>query len=74
MHQESNILKLIDELLDNTYTPSKVTFFIIHDPVCREICAASFRDRIVHHFLHTLLYPIVDKQFIADSYAARTGK
>lgn len=74
MHQETNILNLAEELLSNTYTPSKVNFFIIHDPVCREICAAAFRDRIVHHLLHEILYRIVDKQFIADSYAARCGK
>lgn len=74
MHQEKNIFDLTDELLNNTYTPSKVTFFVIHDPVCREICAASFRDRIVHHLLHTFLYPIVENYFIADSYAARTDK
>lgn len=74
MHQETEILTLAEELLNNTYKPSKVTFFIIHDPVCREICAAAFRDRIVHHLLHAVLYPIVDKQFITDSYAARSGK
>jgi RNA-directed DNA polymerase len=71
MHQENNILTLADKLLSNTYIPSTATFFIIHDPVCREICAAAFRDRIVHHLLHNMLYPIVDRQFIADSYAAR---
>jgi hypothetical protein len=42
--------------------------------VKREIIAADFRDRVVHHFLYNRIYPIFDKKFIYDSYSCRVGK
>lgn len=74
MHEETLLHKLYEELIHNTYQPSPSTFFVIHDPVQREICAAAFRDRIVHHLIHTYLSPLCDPRFIADSYGARCGK
>jgi len=48
--------------------------FIIHDPVQREVFAASFRDRIVHHLLFGYLNPLFEPLFIEDSYSCRVGK
>ncbi len=48
--------------------------FIIHDPVQREVFAASFRDRIIHHYLYNQLEPVLDPAFIYDSYSCRKGK
>jgi len=48
--------------------------FIIRDPVIREVFAASFRDRIVHHLLYNWLMPIFEPTFIYDSYSCREGK
>lgn len=48
--------------------------FIIKDPVLREVFAASFRDRIVHHLLYNWLMPIFEPTFIYDSYSCREGK
>ena len=48
--------------------------FIIRDPVLREVFAASFRDRIVHHLLYNWLMPIFEPTFIYDSYSCREGK
>lgn len=74
MHEETLLHELYEELIQNTYQPSMSTFFIIHDPVQREICAAAFRDRIVHHLIHYYIDPLCDPRFIADSYGARCGK
>lgn len=46
----------------------------MNQPVKREIFAASFRDRIVHHILIRRLNPYFEKYFINDSYACREGK
>ncbi len=48
--------------------------FVIKDPVYREVFAASFRDRIVHHLLYNWLSPIFERYFIYDSYSCREGK
>jgi hypothetical protein len=42
--------------------------------VKREIFAADFRDRVVHHWLINKLNPLFEHLFIQDSYACRLGK
>ena len=71
---ESNLLKLARELLNRTYKPSPSICFIIKKPVKREVIAADFRDRVVHHLLCSWLFPIFEKQFIYDSYSCRKNK
>lgn len=48
--------------------------FVVDKPVIREIFAADFRDRIVHHLIFNKLNPLFEKTFIHDSYACRIGK
>lgn len=74
MNYESKLLALYEELLNNNYTISPSTAFIITDPVQREVFAAHFRDRIVHHLIYNYLYELFDRQFIYDSYSCRVGK
>ena len=50
------------------------TCFIIEDSVKREIFAADFRDRVVHHLVYNYIMPIFERTFIADSYSCRKGK
>lgn len=71
---EENILALWQELCSGTYKPEPSTVFIVEKPVVREIFAASFRDRIVHHLLLKYLNPLFEKYFIYDSYSCRMGK
>ncbi|MDR2540893.1 MAG: hypothetical protein LBD11_03820 [Candidatus Peribacteria bacterium] len=73
-HWEDNLRQLHHELLTGTYQIRPSTCFIIRDPVQREVFAADFRDRIVHHLLYNYLAPIYEKQFIYDSYSCRVGK
>ena len=47
-----NLLHLKQSIWDRTYKPSRGTAHIIHNPVIREIFAAPFRDRVVHHFIY----------------------
>ncbi|MFA4907159.1 MAG: reverse transcriptase domain-containing protein [archaeon] len=73
-HFESNIFKLFDEIIEQKYQPKPSICFIVDKPVKREIFAADFFDRIVHHFIFNCISPIVEKTFINDSYSCRIGK
>lgn len=69
-----NLTTLYDEILERTYRPERSMCFIIRDPVQREVFAASFRDRIIHHYLYNQLEPVFEPAFIYDSYSCRKGK
>lgn len=71
---EANLVTLWNEINDGTYQPGKSIAFIVNKPVKREIFAADFRDRIVHHLIISKLNPHFEALFIFDSYACRTGK
>lgn len=69
-----NLILLYAEVRDRTYRPERSMCFIIKDPVQREVFAASFRDRIIHHYLYNQLEPVFEPAFIYDSYSCRKGK
>ena len=69
-----NLCHLRDSLLSSTYHPGRGVAFIIHDPVMREIVAAPFRDRVVHHFIFNVVADWWDRRFSYDSYSCRKGK
>ncbi len=71
---ESKLIQLLEDINTNNYHPGKSIAFIVNRPVKREIFAADFRDRIVHHLIINKLNPIFEKDFIRDSYACRVGK
>lgn len=71
---ENNIIALRDELNSSTWHPGRSIAFVIDKPVKREIFAADFRDRVVHHWLINQLNPLFEKAFIHDSYASRKGR
>ncbi len=66
---ENNLAQLCDELLSRTYKPRPSTCFIITDPKKREVFAADFRDRIVHHLYYNYTHQIYERTFIHDSYS-----
>lgn len=74
VNYESNIIQLREDIINNRYTIWPSTCFLIADPVVREIFAADFRDRVVHHLLYNYLYSLYDKYFIYDSYSCRIWK
>jgi len=74
MRQELNLLELLDALQSHTYQPARSVCFIATKPKLREIFAADFRDRIVHHLLVSYLEPDWERIFIYDSYACRKNK
>lgn len=71
---EPELLTLQQELRVKTYSPGSYIQFTIHDPKKRTICAAPFRDRVVHHAICSVLEPWFERFFISHSYACRKGK
>jgi len=71
---EKNLVELWTDIVTGVYEPQPSTVFIVEEPVVREIFAASFRDRIVHHLVIGKLNHVFEKCFIYDSYSCRKGK
>lgn len=68
-YYERNLVSLRNAILSRKYKPGPCKCFIIHDPKMREILAALFRDRVVHHLLFNYIYKFLEMQFIRDSYS-----
>ena len=69
-----NLINLEYELKNRTYAPDKSICFLAHSPKLREIFAADFKDRIVHHLLVNKLEEFYEKKFIYDVYNNRKNK
>ena len=71
---ESELLKLEQELKNHTYCPGRSICFVITEPKPREVFAADFRDRVIHHLLVDYLEPTWERKFIHHSYSCRQNK
>jgi len=71
---EDNIFQLHEDLKNKSYTHSSYASFYVTDPKLRHIHKACVRDRVLHHAMFRVLYPIFDRNFIYDSYSCRLGK
>lgn len=71
---EAELLALQAELRAHTYRPGRSICFVTDGAKPREVFAADFRDRIVHHLLVHHLERVFEPRFIDDSYACRVGK
>lgn len=74
MNDIENICRLKDAIMMREYRPSRGVAFIVHDPVTREVFAAPFIDRIVHHFLFKFAAKWWEPRLIPASYSCRKGK
>ena len=69
-----HLSQLHQEILSGKYRPMPSHCFIVTQPKPREIFAAHFRDRVVHHLVVSQLEPFWEKSFIHSSFACRKGK
>ncbi|MHC8342472.1 RNA-directed DNA polymerase [Pseudomonas sp. RT6P73] len=74
MDLECNLMELHDDLLAGTYRPGRSICFVVTRPKAREVWAAAFRDRVVHHLLYNRVAPRFYASFIADSCACIPGR
>lgn len=49
------------QLMERTYQPSTSTCFLVRFPKLREVFAAAFRDRIIHHWICLRLNPLFEQ-------------
>lgn len=74
LNLEDNLLKLYKDLITGKYKISKSDTFIILDPKYREIFAANFRDRIVHHLLIKRMVNSFEEYYSDSTYSCRKGR
>ncbi|CAA7392616.1 RNA-directed DNA polymerase [Chryseobacterium fistulae] len=74
LHYEQELWKLYDDIITGNYQIGNSVAFIVDKPVKREIFAADFRDRIMHHLIFLYINPILEAHFIEDSYSCRKNK
>ena len=73
---EEDLWRLATEVENGNYYPSKSICFCVTRPKLREVFAANFRDRIVHHWLMMKLNPLFEERFIEQgnvSFNCRKG-
>lgn len=71
---KENIESLCDDLWTRRYKPEPSTCFVIQRPKKREVFAAQFRDRIVHHLYYNYTHELFERTFIQDTYSCIPGR
>lgn len=72
--RRKNLDALCDTLWNRTYMPGVSTCFIVEFPKKREVFAAEFIDRIIHHLYYNYLSGLFERTFIADTYSCIPGR
>ena len=71
-----DVERLASEVYNHTYKPTTSTCFMVTFPKLREVFAADFRDRIIHHWICLRLNPLFEMRCheLGDvSHACRKG-
>jgi RNA-directed DNA polymerase len=71
---EENIIHLYHKLIKGTYSVKPSIFFVLNEGKPREIWAADFEDRIVHHLFYNRFLKRFSNSFIHDSYSCLPNK
>lgn len=74
MNWEQECVSLWHDINDGSYRPGRSIAFIVEKPKKREVFAADFRDRVVHHLIARKITPLLEQEFILDSYSTRENK
>ncbi len=71
---DANINSMADDLINRTYQPEPSSCFVVQRPKKREVFAAQFRDRVVHHLYFNYTHELFERTFIADTYSCIEGR
>ncbi len=74
LNLEKNLLQLYKELKTGNYKIGRCICFVVTKPKPREVWAANFRDRIVHHLVYNAIKDRFYKRFIKDTYSCIPGR
>lgn len=69
-----NLVATRDALRGQNWRPSPPVVFTVEQPKAREVYAAQFEDRVVHHWLVPQLEAVIDRDFIHDAASNRVGR
>jgi len=71
---QRQVFRLRRALIRGTYTPGEFRLVGIQEPKRRLISAAPVRDRVVHHAVHRVLAPRLDRSLIDTTFACLPGR
>lgn len=71
---DTNLSLMRRQLLSGSFRFGDYRFFTVYDPKRREICAASFPERVAFHAMMRICHPVFDDYQVFDSFASRIGK
>ena len=71
---EDNVLELRNEILSGNVYVGEYEYFYIEDPKLRLICAASFKERVLHHAIMNICHQYFERNLIETTYATRPKK
>lgn len=69
-----NITELTEQINSRAYAPLPSITFVVSRPVYREVFAANYRDRVIHHYISLRLEPLFESVFNDRTYNCRVGK
>lgn len=69
-----NLVETVQALGSGSWRPRRPVCFTVDKPKAREIHAANYHDRVVHHWLVPRLEELYEPVFIHDVYSNRPGK
>ncbi|MBQ6955981.1 MAG: hypothetical protein IJP80_05135 [Bacteroidales bacterium] len=73
-HWQENLQELRRQMLEGKVDVGCYHTFTIYDPKQRQICAAAFGERVLHHALMQVCHPVFERHLICHTYATRLGK
>lgn len=71
---DEELISLQNDLVWQSYHVGKYRMFWVHDPKKRLVMALRFRDRVLQWAVYQQLNPLLEKQYIFDSYGCREDK
>lgn len=69
-----NVTRLAAEVLSGRYSVGRSICFIVESPVKREVFAACFRDRVIHHWIAARVEPLFEQYLYPCMKSNRKGK
>ena len=71
---DRSVARLARSLAEGSYRPGAYRLKLLRDPKTRLIAAAPVRDRVVHHAVHRLVAPVLDRSLVDATYACLPGR
>ena len=71
---EDVLIRLTDSINARSYTPSRSIAFVVTRPRYREVFAADFVDRVLHHWIVLRIEPLLEQTFSPRTFNCRKGK